>query len=497
MSRPPFELPNVSPSRPGSRRVVIALVSLAALVAVGIVGGLWLVSKRIQSRLDAAIAEADRMDPKGWRLEELDKQRFEPKEGANPADRVMAAVALLPVGRFKPSDNPAGPPNLGDLLARIGELESNQHLDDEELALLSQRMPELAPALTEARPLAETGEGRFPLTYAFNPLDTLLPDIQNAREIARLMQIDTAERAYTGDLDGALESCRAALGVARAIGDEPILISQLVRTAIGGVALKSTERAIGQGVASDQAIESLQEQLLLESKQPLALYGMRGERASSYDVLSKLESGQLSVQDLSGGGAPPKRGRSLPWTRAYFRHNRAHTLEFLNRAVDISRQPIEEQQAQWNLFKIETERPKSQIAFMSSALVYLLVPALDAAAGANVRRVAELESMVTLLAAERYRLAKGVWPEAIDDLKPYLPEGHVPIDPYSGKPILIRTTPDGFVAYSTSFDQSDNGGTIGDVRHYLDPGNDLGYRLWDVARRGEVAPRLQEEAVVD
>ena len=67
------------------------------------------------------------------------------------------------------------------------------------------------------------------------------------------MAADAAIRAHDSDADGALESCRAVFCVGRSIGDEPFLISQLVRVAIGGVALNSIRRALAQGEPSEQA----------------------------------------------------------------------------------------------------------------------------------------------------------------------------------------------------------------------------------------------------
>ena len=58
------------------------------------------------------------------------------------------------------------------------------------------------------------------------------------------------------------------LSIGRSIGDEPFLISQLVRIAIGTVAMKSTRRVLGQGEPSDAALARLQALVLDELAQP-------------------------------------------------------------------------------------------------------------------------------------------------------------------------------------------------------------------------------------
>src|SRR5438270_406507 len=81
-----------------------------------------------------------------------------------------------------------------------------------------------------------------------------------------------------------VDSCRAILGLGRSIGDEPFLVSQLVRIAIGSVAMNAAYRVLGQGQPSDTALERLQALLLDEQAQPLLVHALRGERAVMTEV---------------------------------------------------------------------------------------------------------------------------------------------------------------------------------------------------------------------
>jgi hypothetical protein len=494
MSQPESEPIVLPPPKRGCRTAVIGLLALGVLALVGLLIGWLVVRSTTNSRFAKAVAVADRQDPGGWRLAELEANRFQPPTGANPADRVMEVVALLPPNPFKPSGEGSASDDqeepvllIGDVLERLGEGPSNRRLDEKSRAALSSGLDELREALDVAHPLAETGEGRFPLQYAFNPINTLLPDIQNSRDVARLLKLDSAWHALDGDLAGALESVRATLGVARAIGDEPILISQLVRMAIGGVALESTEFVLGQGEASDDALAAVQEQFATEAAQPIILQAMKGERAMNSDLIEKLESGQLDIGSLSGPGSGP-RGRGVfynPAGRLFFRHNRALMLELMNQACEIAALPVQEQRVRWQALERQMESDReTRIKQLAGTLVYLLAPAISSAGEAEIRRVSQLNSMIVLLAAERHRITQGDWPKSVDALKPFLPGGRIPIDPYANQPILIRRVEDGFLAYSTSLDRTDDGGQIDDIRRYQDPGQDLGFRLWDVDHRG-------------
>jgi hypothetical protein len=50
-----------------------------------------------------------------------------------------------------------------------------------------------------------------------------------------------------------------------------------------------------------------------------------------------------------------------------------------------------------------------------------------------------------------------------------------------------KRLPDGLVIYSVGPDLTDNGGTL-NRQNPIAPGDDLGFRLWDVAQRGTPAP---------
>src|SRR5262249_25100913 len=141
---------------------------------------------------------------------------------------------------------------------RLGATPDNIRLDDATVGTLRAELERHEEAVEVARTVANYRRGRHELELGPTLIDTPLPGTQAARTAGRLLAADAAVRAQDGDLDGALDSCRAILGVARSIGDEPFIISQLVRMAIRSVAVSSTRRVLAQGEASDKALTSLQ-----------------------------------------------------------------------------------------------------------------------------------------------------------------------------------------------------------------------------------------------
>ena len=170
-------------------------------------------------------------------------------------------------------------------------------------------------AVKIARTVADYPRGRHELELGPTLIDTLLPETQAARTVARLLSADAAIRVHDGDPDGALDSCRAILCTARSIGDEPFLISHLVRIAIGSVTMQSTRRVLGQGEPSDAAMARLQALILDELGQPMLLHGIRGERATLTELIRRLGTGEVPISALGEGGRSPiptpRRRRSL------------------------------------------------------------------------------------------------------------------------------------------------------------------------------------------
>jgi hypothetical protein len=96
-----------------------------------------------------------------------------------------------------------------------------------------------------------------------------------------------------------------------------------------------------------------------------------------------------------------------------------------------------------------------------------------------------LRCAIASLAAERYRRDKRAWPENADQLCPqYL--SAVILDPYDGKPLRHRRVKDGVVIYSVGQDVVDDGGNLNRDQRKTS-GVDIGFRLWDAAKRRQPA----------
>jgi hypothetical protein len=450
----------------------------------------------VDRKLADAVTRADHDDP-NWRVDDLMAAREPVPDDENSALVVAEVVSLLPESwPVGPSPAPGQPkPPLSEVVQafeRLVATEDNVQLDEQTADVLRRELDEHTDAVRLARTLANYDRGRHELVLGSTLINTLLPETQGSRTPARLMEVDAALQAQNGDLDGAIDSTRAVFGSGRSIGDEPFLISHLVRTAIGHVALKTTYRTLGQGEPSDEALARLQSLVLNEMGQPLLLHGLKGEMAMHVEVIRRISNGEMPITALSDGGpsydpsAPPV--PIAPWGRLMFENQLAVEIEWMNEIVAIARRPPVERQPLWKAWEAEVDQVRhSRFGYATATLPLLLTPAIRATASALSRYQAELGSAAILLAAERHRRKTGAWPASIAEIDPAI-LSDPPLDPYTGEPFRMERVEGQVIVHSIGPNLKDERGAYDPKRWNDEVLDDVGARAWDVSLRRQPAP---------
>jgi hypothetical protein len=419
------------------------------------------------SKLQETLAEMDRVEP-GWRLEEIEAAREEIPEEENSAPVVLAAARLMPP-QWLPSD----------FFEHLRLVAPSEKLTDEDFDRLTKELAKARPALDMAGKLADMPRGRYHIHHDRNPIATLLPHLQQSRELVSLLVYEAMRQNQKGETKKALTSCRAALNAARSPGDEPIIISQLVRNAGVTLACQAIERTLAQGEPPPEDMAALQKLLENEDAFPSLLLATRGERAMLHKVFEVVENGIVSMDELAQARSGWLESTFVSMWRMDTRQDNALFLSLMTRRIAEVQLPMHEQAAAEKRFEQDArELPKTAV------ITRLLMP-VPKMGEAFRRKHAYLRCTIAALAAERYRREKGMWPEKIDKLCPkYLV--NVPLDPFDGEPLRYRRLEDGLVIYAVGNDEIDNDGNL-DREHPNQPGVDIGYRLWDVAKRRQPA----------
>jgi hypothetical protein len=300
--------------------------------------------------------------------------------------------------------------------------------------------------------------------------------------VANLLHFDVLLLAQEGDLDAALRSTRGIVNTGRSVGDEPTMISSLIRMACRAVAVSCLERVLAQGEPPPQALADLQRLLEEDEAENLLLHGVRGERAGLDHLLENMQNGSVNTADILS--ALGKRlGLTNPealeialvtYSPSNLKSQRAAVLRLFTQLVETAKLPPEQQP--------QPNRQLARDARNHGLLLRALMPAVIKVAEANQRNLALLRCAIVGVAAERYRRPHGGWPASLDAL---VAEGllqRMPTDPYDGAPLRYQVRDDRVVIYSIARDLEDNGGTFDGKAGYT-TGTDLGFTLWNVSQR--------------
>jgi hypothetical protein len=460
-----------------SRRWLLRLLG-TFLVAVLVTFGWGLVQRELARSqgvkdLEAAHQQAAADDP-DWRWDDLNAKRPRPPEGRNGADLIPRIFAKTPKGWDKALIEPEKKPQI--------EVPANERYSDELLAELRKATPQIQEAVELARTMRNCPFGRRDLVLAPDVITTRLEDTQNTRSAVYILKWDVVLAMEDRKPTRAAESILAQIHVSKSIGDEPFLISQLVRIASRTNAMRTLEWTLAQGELPADKLAELQAAFLAEADEPLFYYGLRGERAAFDRLMSNLTDGTTDPATWREVGEAHQGvlGRLGWWHyRGKLPGDHAEFIARLTEAITVAKKPVEEQVREARAFLDPPFDPDHRFT-------RLLYPAIKKVVEAQWRTTAEMRCIGAAIACERFRMSTGRWPESLNELVPmFIPA--VPRDPFDAEPLRLKRTEDGIVVYSIGLNRQDDGGdTRGPTKS---DALDEGVRLWDVKARRVPAPK--------
>ncbi len=458
------------------RGLALAFLILVGILALLLFGGRWQMGRVGEQHLRAERARLDAEDP-NWTLAPI----LAARDKAKPADADNAAPLVLKIAADIPDEwkkwqhsEEAG--------KWAGGRPSNHLPPAEANAAARTFAADTHLVRTEALKLRDARGGLFAIEMKSNPLLTLLPHLNECRTVAALLQYDARLALLDGNPNRAVSAARAILGVARAVGDEPFAVSQLVRLACAAVAAQTTAQVLAWGTPIDGLAE-LQAELLAAAEVPYFAVGVRGERAAVDQVFRGLADGSISFEELStaqGMKADPKEHAILRLYRPLIPGNHAKALEILSQYVEAAKLPHHELLAAVKQVPVPQGTPEE----FRHALTRLLLPAAVPLAEAGLRVRADLLAAAAGVACERFRQTHGRLPRDPNELVPaYL--SAIPTNPFDATPVEYRTFGDRVAVYFYWADASRKVDDLPDeFRAGRPPGAAFGLRLWPPERRG-------------
>ncbi len=299
----------------------------------------------------------------------------------------------------------------------------------------------------------------------------LLPHLARLKGSAQYLSLHATAAFKAGDKATALEDVQLLFRLMESIHSEPNLISQLVRFSLLAIALQP----VWEGLADRQWTESELRTIESELGKLVFLadyhFVMRGERACNVWGVDYIRKQGLSGLDemfgsQSEASAPAAWEKLLE--RATFRLIPAGWFD--QNKVSLCRMhekyllPLVVQEDRRLAPQASTQELASVLGKRGwqpfNLLAKVLLPALTRVAekAAQAQTYADLARVACAL--ERYRLANGQFPDALNALVPKFIE-KLPHDVINGQPLKYRRTDDGqFVLYSDGLNETDDGGKV-------------------------------------
>jgi hypothetical protein len=328
------------------------------------------------------------------------------------------------------------------------------------------------------------------------------PPIANLRRLAQLGLWKARLSVEQGHIDEALDYRLTLFRVGAHWEMNPLLIDQLIGRAIHGLACQELLRTIAVTDLSDFQLSDLQARLLQTHRDGYPFVDFDGERLLVLDAVQccftdgglggghRVSSGY--VADLKA--APQLLDEDLPAIPdaiaipvgvglSMFHASRNKTVARIDqiyaRLREISRLSPYERRIRG---VADLGKTVGTAEMWRYALVYTLLPAERRVSELAFRARADYEGLLTVIAVKRYHLEKGSHPPDLETLvhNEYLDK--LPMDPYSGAPLVYRPTTDGFTLYSVGPNFADDGGEPGrDKDGLLKPWRNNGDRVfWPV-----------------
>ncbi len=437
------------PDKPRARGSGCLVGCLAVLVVGGLMvllvcGGLLLRSRQAANQVEAELARL-RAAGEPTTPAELHAYYAKPPVGQDTTALWLEAIA--------PLDTPAFQADCGELPV-VGTGKNPVPPPGRpwpELPAVEQFLAKYAGSLNKMHLAAERGgAARYPVRFE-DDLAMRLPHCIQLRNGARLLTLEVHVRAHRADPHGTAQSIETILAAGDSLRLEPVLVSQLVRIALGGMAKGALETQLPAASFSPEDLARLQERFQKTNYDEGIERAMVGERIMGCMVIDN-----LAEADASDGPSPIMRPLLAPLRN----QNRQSFLEWSGRIVAAAGQPLPERLDEADALQAELDRIARDANYLTKAshlAVALMLPATKAGFTAGARGNAEMQLAAVAIAAQRFRQKHGKLPE---NLKQLVPEflGEVPADPFDGRSLRYVVRGEEAVLYSVGPNRRDDRG---------------------------------------
>ena len=371
----------------------------------------------------------------------------------------------------------------GDIPSEMKELLRKKHKE-----VTAEQKAQIAKWLSDSREVFElvmagTQKPYYWRTYANHEnssemISVLLPYLGEFRNVARSLCWRAQLSAEEGRYEDAWNDVKACYRFGQHVKGEPFLVGQLVGIAIEALAVGKVRSILSEYEVDSATVAVLQKDLEQMVVGEDFIMRFETEKLCLYDEIQR-----CFTEDRFGGGhlylyrigdiSDMVDGREHilfevifspeEWPRAarvlFFHPNKQQTRETADRFYDFCEEIARKTPARLKTEGIDIGEETMKIV-KGNVLLEIFTPAIGRVCELGHRNKSDVEATLATMAVLRYKKDKARYPESLGQLKAggYLRE--LPIDPYSDKPLVYRSTDEGFTLYNLGPNFKDDGGEV-------------------------------------
>lgn len=437
------------PPVPKKRSAVWVFVFVGALALVFSVFLTWriVLHRRVASRI--AAVRVEKLPTSGAEVANWVPPVSDADNGAIPIAQAFAMLTNFPDGR----SNSIVVTNL--VRTNVWSAETTK--------LVADFLQMNRPAFDKLREGLRREQFRYAVDYA-EGYAALLPHLAKFRQVAGIMSLEARLAVETGRTNDWPRIVEEQIALAETLNSEPLLISQLIRTACLRMACDVTQRLLPRSPPSAQDCRKLSQLFWRAAGTNLIPNALIAERAMTLPVF-RASIGQIDRmgdQDAISERELLKNKFAFFEMAGFFDKDKAFYMDVMEQAIRTAKLGPPGSLALTNEFQAAVETAKEKHYIMSG----MFLPALGKAAIKFASGEAEMRIAATALAIEEFRQTNALIPENLQALAPnFLPE--IPEDPFDGKPLRYIREENGFCLYSVGPDGIDDHGRAAPDRKKL------------------------------
>ncbi len=334
----------------------------------------------------------------------------------------------------------------------------------------------------ELRVASQRPYSRYPVNYDVEPPAILLPHLRMMKGVSERLRLKACAELAGGQSDQAWEDVKLMFRLADSVKEEPFLISHLVRLACVQIAVQPIWEGLAERRWSEAQLQELETRLqqydfIADMKTPLA-----GEQAAGIATIERIRKQGLGyLSALMNSSEPTLTAEAsmlgnflgfvlvpqgwydqeeLNYCRG-FQIQVATALDTTKKRLSPAQVKADARAFQQMLYATGFAGTKWGRMLHHRLMAEEMLPAFEGVILKSSAAQTAVNQAAIACALERYRLANGRFPEALEALVPQF-ISPLPNDVLTGEPYKYRLTDDGrFVLYSVGWDEKDDGGVPG------------------------------------